>query len=895
MDGPSITFSGNAGIPEFDWHDFLDWSLDPRHTLSRTQRCAALDLSPNTGITFASIAFLKRMKELGLPGMVIGVSDYQREALMLCLELAFSTALHTRVRHSTLPQKLRFGDLIGFSDTVMEYRGTSEHPDLGTVLEYCPGRKMKLDRFPKLHRVRSGNAVNVLDKKRLSLNKQIEAYRDRPKSLNHIFDVCSYIPEAIGIGVPSTPLPNVAPTTLGSIGIEVDHKQYSLRELLPIARYMGDGDYHLDYAYKIDASPSVVSAKRDRDGNSDLFDFVDYLERGGRLSCVIVELSNSQGLNDYIGELKDLWEKYRIPAMIFCDAAVATEIEHINDLNYERFIWSRQVLSHHANLFPNFRLSGAQQTLVNQSCVILPLEPKQELSNSAKGLEVLWSAHQRMTLDEQASLSQLTRLHYQELRQTAPLPFDKHQQIASQLDNIKESLCGGAGGYSLTKEEVSVVRAVCGEILISSAPSNLPNKAAMIASRLEALGKNERLCLIVPNEDSRIIERRFWRNEASRLGLNPECLRFCTPRRFLKEGPSANSEAVVVSGWFNRAQMDQILNSGNSELYYLLLYTGKALEVDWYKLAPNAWNRREFNVSAWNRSCLGRLGVSLPEYLIPQPSPAPSPLSSQDDQSDPVENRERLGRTADQTRTIRLEGDECLARQISFSNGDCCFLECASAGGTRLCVVPDQTNLTYGCLRKNADSLEPGDVVLRIRNDTDHVGDAELYSNQYATAFSEARAWYAPIEAALRYMSRSRIVDRISNAGCSRNFATISRWIDDHDLIMPHSKKDVEYIGKALSMPFSEEDIRKMSEAASYCRGERITKGRDLVSDGTDRFMFHYLSLGSTQAALQECNEESKGRCTFELLQVDTVSDRIAIPRKKLGWSFVATRRNNDR
>lgn len=827
--------------------------------------------------------------------MVIGVSDYQREALMLCLELAFSTALRTRARHSTLPQKLRFGDLIGFADTVMEYRGTSEHPDLGTVLEYCPGRKMKLDRFPKLHRVRSGSAVNVLNKKKLSLSKQIETYRDKPKPLNHIFDVCSYIPEAIGIGVPSTPLPNVAPTTLGSIGIEVNHKQYSLRELLPIARYMGDGDYHLDYAYKIDALPSVVSAKRDRNGNTDLFDFVDYIEQGGKLSCVIVELSNPQGLNDYIGELKDLWEKHRVPVMIFCDAAVATEIEHIDDLNYERFIWSKRVLSHLADPFPNFCLSGAQQTLVNQSCAILPLEPKQELSSSAKGLEVLWSAQQRMTLDEQASLSQLTRLHYQELRQTAPLPLDRHQQIASQLDNIEESLCGDAGGYSLTKEEVSVVRAVCSEILISSAPSNLPNKAAMIAGRLEALEENERLCLIVPNEDSRIIESHFWKNEASRLGLDPECLRFCTPRQFLKEGPSANSEAVVVSGWFNRAQMDQILNSGNSELYYLLLYTGQALEVDWYKLAPNAWNRREASVSAWNRNCLEKLGISLPEDLIPQPCPAPSSPSTQDCQGDPIENRERLGRVADQARAIKLEGDECLARQISFSNGDCCFLECASAGGARLCVVPDQSNLAYGCLKKNADSLEPGDVIIRIRNDADRVGDAELYSSQYATAFSEARTWHAPIEAALRYMSRSRIVDRISNAGCPRNFETISRWIDDPDLIMPHSKEDVEYIGKALCMPFSEEDIRKMSKAASYCRGERITKGRDLVSDGTDRFILHCLSLGSTEAALRECNKESEGRCTFELLRVDTVSDRIAVPRKKLGWSFVATRRNNDR
>lgn len=884
MDDPLLSFAKDANTPTLNWCEFLDRSLDPTHTLSRRQRCTALNLYPNTGITSTSLGFLKRMKELGLPGMVIGVSDYQREALMLCLELAFSTALRTRVRHSTLPQKLRFGDLIGFSDTVMEYRGTSEHPDLGTVLEYCPGRKMKLDRFPKLHRVRSGSTVNVLNKKRLSLSKQIKAYRDKPKSLNHIFDVCSYIPEAIGIGVPSTPLPNVAPRTLGSIEIEVKHKRYSLRELLPIARYMGDGDYHLDYAYKIDASPSVVSAKRDRDGNSDLFDFVDYLERGGKLSCVIVELSNPQGLNGYIGELRDLWEKHRVHTMIFCDAAVAAEIEHIDDLNYERFIWSKRLLSHHADLFPDFCLSGAQQALVNQSCAILPIEPKQEISNSAKGLEALWSAQQQMTLDEQASLSQLTRLHYQALRQTAPLPLDIHQQIVSQLDSIKRSLCGDLGGYSLTKEETSVVRAVCDEILISSTPSTLPNKAAAIAGRLENLGKNERLCLIVPNEDSRMTESRFWRGEASRLGLDPGHLRFCTPRQFLKEGPSANGEAVVVSGWFNRSQMDQILNSGNSELYYLLLYTGEALEVDWYKLAPNAWNRREVSASAWNRNCLEKLGVSLPECLILQSSPTPSPLSSQDDQGDPMENRERLGRVADQTRIIRLEGDERLARQVSFSNGDYCFLECAPAGGTRPCVVPDQSNLAYGCLRKNADSLEPGDAVLRIRSDADRIGDAELYSNQYAIAFSEARAWHVPIDAALRYMSRSRIVDRISNAGCSRNFATISRWIDDPDLIMPHSKKDVEYIGKALSMPFSEEDIRKMSEAASYCRGERITKGRDFVSDGTDRFMFHYLSLGSAQAALQECNKESEGRCTFELLRVDTVSDRIAVPRKKLGW-----------
>lgn len=169
MDDPSITFSKVAGISKLDWRDFLDWSLDPTHTLSRKQRCAALGLSPSTGITFTSIGFLKRMKELGLPGMVIGVSDYQREALMLCLELAFSTALHTKIRHSVLPQGLRSGDLIGFSDTVLEYRKVSDDPGLGTVLEYYPGRKMQLDRFPKLHRVRAGSEINVLNKRRPAL------------------------------------------------------------------------------------------------------------------------------------------------------------------------------------------------------------------------------------------------------------------------------------------------------------------------------------------------------------------------------------------------------------------------------------------------------------------------------------------------------------------------------------------------------------------------------------------------------------------------------------------------------------------------------------------------------------------------------------------------------
>lgn len=658
---------------------------------------------------------------------------------------------------------------------------------------------------------------------------------------------------------------------------------------------MGDGNYHLDYAYKIDASPSVVSAKRDRDGNSDLFDFIDYLEQGGKLSCVIVELSNPQGLNGYIGELKDLWDGHQVPSLVFCDASVATEIEEIDDLGYERFIWSKQLLSHHEDILPGYCLSRSQQTLVNQSCPILPINPKQEILKSAEGLETLWSAQQRMTLDEQASLSQLTRLHYQTLRQTAPLPIDKHQQIASQLDSIKGSLCGGSHGHSLTKEETSIVRVVCNEILISSAPSNLPNKTEVIAGRLEALGENEHLCLIVPNEDSRVNESRYWQNEASQLGLDPERLRFCTPRQFLKEGPSAKNEAVVVSGWLNRSQMDQILNSGYSELYYLLLYTGKALEVDWYRLAPNAWKRREANASAWNRNCLKKLEISLPASLIPQPGPAPNSPSSKDDQRDPVEDRERLGSVTDQAYTIRLNGDECLARQISFSNGDHCFLECTSAGGSRLCVVPDQSNPAYGCLKKNADSLEPGDVIIRIRNNAEHIGDVELYSNQYATAFSEARAWYVPIESALRYMSRSRIVDRISNAGCPRRCETIARWIDDPDLIMPHDEKDVEYIGKALYMPFGEKDIRKMSEAASRCRKERIIKGRDLISDGADRFVLHYLSLGSAEAALQECNKESGGRRTFELLQVDAVSNRIAVPRKKLGWSFVGTRGNNDR
>lgn len=890
-----VAAADGAGLSDLDWNTFLDTSPDLSHTFPRKQRCASLNLSPNTGITLMALGFLKQMKKLDIPGVIIGVSDYQREALMLCLELVFSTALRTRVRHSTLPPKIHAGDLLGFADTVMEYRGVSEHEVFGKMLEYCPGNKMRLDKFPKLHRVKDGSEINVLKKRRPPLHKQIDAYQEIPKKLRHIFDVCSYIPEAVGIGVPATPLPNVTPTTLGSIKIGVKNEEYDLRELLPVAHYTGDGDAHLDYAYKIDASPSIVSSKRDRNGNSDLFDFVDYLERGGKLSCVVIELSNSQGLNDYIGELKDLWALHRTPVLIFCDASVANEVEHADDLKYERFVWTRQLLSLHKALYSHFPLSKTQRALTQQNCLLLPIEPKQELLNSAAGLENLWAAQRRMTLDEQESLSQLTRLHYQTLRQTTPLPNDRFQRISSQLKCIQRTLCDGDGGYSLSNDETSVVRFICDNILISSAPDRRPNKTAAFSERLESLDENEHLCLIVPNEESKSTEAQFWISEATRLKLDPSRLRVTTPNRFLKDGPTSDHETVVISGWFNRSRMEQLLNSGYSELYYLLLYTGRSLEVDWYKLAPNAWERSNDIAFERNRNTLDRMGIPLPASLIPDSDSSTKLPSSPESQSDPVEDRERLGRLTGETQKPVPSTDECFARQIVFSNGERCFLECSHAGGSRLSVVPDISSLPCGCLKKTADALEPGDMVLRIRNYVDGFEEFDLHSGQYATAFREARAWHAPIEAALRYMSRSRIVDRISDAGCLRNFETIARWIDDPDLIMPKSKKDIECIGKALCMPFSDEDIHRMSQAASFCRGERIVRGRGLISDWTDRFSLHYLSLRSPEDALRECNKEAQGRCTFHLLQVDAISDQIIIPKRKLGWSSTETRRNDAR
>lgn len=878
------------------WEEFLSDALKNAHFLAKDAVFSnGFSCSP-TAVTAINGALIDLAIANGAPGLIISVNDYQKEALAYCLNWAVGKAIDAGTqRIDVLPHNVKQDDLLCADNAIIRFIEKTFDDEFGDRVSYVYNSvksSMPLSKMPILHPCKANSKPQIRPKERSfsTVASRLSGYGDIERAL---MNGCSTISSAIGLAIPSSRVPNATPTQLHKGTLHIGETEHPIDSILPTAHFRHDRDLVIDYSHPAQATPAVVLTSREESygGRGDLYNFLSYLDAGKPLSAIVIELDSAFAIDDgYINDIKDISAGYHVPVILFCDQVTARDLSREVDLGFPIFRWNipeLQALRNVANSFDGgLDLSPQQTNYLLTREIILAAEPPAGSSEAASALFNLADNSPELPEREEIALSSLLRLFGQMLRRTCICGKTIAQITQNQLGEIEDTLCGNKSSKTLPPSEADKIRSVCALLRAQTARGTSPSKQEMVWERIKSVSNEETIYLVVANASSRDEERRYWNYALERTGRPVEHLAILSLREFLRTDLSNCNPCVILSGWLSRDEIDRALRSGNASLYYSLLYTGHNLEMEWRRKAHETWERNDREAGTANVKMLQSFGVNgvtetFASRRVPDqstPSLCENPVL--ENISDAIRAvTERANRCEASARV----GEAVLARPVHFTNGETCWLECSPDRRTRLITVTDCLSDDCAPLRKQADLIEPGDVVLRIDNDDDLVSSAEAHSQSYNDLLSIARLWHKPIENAHGRVMPRQAIHLIQKHGCTRGKQTIRRWISDDTVIAPQDDNDIRIIGEAFGEPFSDEDIARMRVAESRCVGSRIHKGREVTNSTVQLFVDDAREAHSFETAASSFAQKHPGQGQLDLYHVDWVGD-ARLTTRRLGW-----------
>lgn len=853
-----------------------------------------------SAVTALNLSLFRKAINEDIPGVVFSICDYSSEALAFAVSRAFENALDTEGQFNIATAEIEPGTPILIGDVVAEYVGVSDYDFKGEVVPFLTYktrsrkksekdvmRSMPISNLPLVQVCREGTDLTPSGAKALRSSMSVDDTES--PSQHELRSKMPLVKNSIVLATSVSPFANIPPTSLNKAQVFLDGRWIKLSDCLLTGRFSKEG-IEFRNAGSVDGIPSLLAARRGADGFADLFDVIDYLKNGGSIDCLILEAPTAECVERQRTDLEEIIEDYKVPIVVFCEESVPFKTRAFEEMGFASFAWNRDRLTELSMLAKGseYGLTHREQCAANRVVRTYPVPDDGRFSPIAEYLYELNRTKVCVNDSEQSALLSLIHVFGQLLKQTEAVDESTSAYMLSKIKNATDILTGSSGGYSLSSLQVQYLKQISDTLIdMSRAGSILPKENVTYNAIMDAvLDRDKSLRLVVSSSFSEQSCETYWRSILDDEGVDPTRLRAISSKRFLKEKCTSDEEVVLLSGWFQREEMERLEKSGLSSEFSIVVYRGEGetkLETQWHSSADDFWNSRRLKQESMSQSALSRIGID-GNFIRKEIKVIDSVDKISTDESLAGVAR-RIETARDKSQASRPGEDSHMGRCVWFTSGANRWL-CVEAdnGGDKLVVLTDILNKD-GLVRKvTAGALQEGDIVAKIDLTESALNDACKQIEAYGQVAKTARSWYAPIESSKKYMSESHMIRRIEKAGCDRNPATIKRWISDPAFIAPQDRTDVALIGKAFNAPFSDNGLDQIMSAASYVRGCRINNGRDLHEKALDEFTALSIKHGGFEDAIAEFNSKNNEICRIELLQVDHVGDPVEVPLGRFGF-----------
>ena len=362
------------------------------------------------------------------------------------------------------------------------------------------------------------------------------------------------------------------------------------------------------------------------------------------------------------------------------------------------------------------------------------------------------------------------------------------------------------------------------------------SKAEFIVSYLIDHPK-EKNCIVVPDSKHFNVEliNDYLKSNISSMDIDA-CFDVLSVSSY-KECSKEYDTAIFV-GWNSKNIMREALFSNNAYKNIVLLYT---FERPWMDFAIKEWN---------NNSYKNDFTILDPTIEAPEDEPL---LMLENEEESP--EAATFVESYDEVKT-KLNSTLANNKKAHVEYGNNEFIEAAlvnfaddtygifSRFKTFVCINELLKGNETKPSEKTTEDLMPGDIILfkdKSKNIITEIATGILNANNQGNLIYLARSWKDAIRDLIVFggIDKSKIVDKIVEAGCKRHKLTIRGWVYSEATICPIDKEDLVCIAAACGEFGADllENIDSIYSAASVVRRAHIQAGfklSDMILNTTE-------------------------------------------------------------
>ena len=559
--------------------------------------------------------------------------------------------------------------------------------------------------------------------------------------------------------------------------------------------------------------PAIVYA-------SDLYAINAAAENHNPIQSIIIDGSNMGALVNQLDALDELLH-LDVPVVCITDVANSFELEQLSIRGFNIWRWDGNSITD--------QLYGATSLSSDQKIVNCAKQDVQYLKITGEEISDVMQAlakHRKETEEQSPQVMKLFEklnfLTFAALRETAPfsdVEINLAQQALTECYAIlqKESTYMDESAYMDYNNAIIILKQIY--------------SAKHVLQKVEVLKKYlqehsiPKVYLVIPEKASKPRIQNFWTNWRLQHFVKTKII-VMLPSEY-NAVSTTDVDITIICGWMKRAIMRKIIFSYNTSQYIVMLYDyeNRWKNYDarkWTKALDNTGNKRIIEKSFSS----DLLEVSTIKYE------KTSPAAETEDNSDELGEIELILRENKFRQYVNggiHSGSELVsAIPVSFVGAYLAFYRSGHkvVSVTKIILADSEkieSKLPY--------ELQTGDFIVVREADKDlikEIADVALSNSGKIEMRELATKWREALEIELLFTTLEDFYEKLKNAGCDKGLPTVRRWIEDEDVISPHSKNDLQLIAEVTQNEMLLELIDKIFDAAQEVRKAHVLAGRKL-------------------------------------------------------------------
>jgi len=548
----------------------------------------------------------------------------------------------------------------------------------------------------------------------------------------------------------------------------------------------------------------------------DLFSVIEATRRGIEVQSIILDVSSCM-FNAQLDALDQLCRQ-KYPIVCITDMEGSLDLGVLEDRDFNIWHWNKESLTEglygYSNIILDKKLRNCANTVI-EYCTT-------KCSEICDSLKLLYKHREDVKLQSPAIITIYDTLFgytLTALRNIMDLSSERIQSVRNDLERCCELL-------AIEKKYISDVLyeslqfTIENLLKIYSTGFTFPKINMMVNKILNRHYK--KITIIVSDKEEKNSVQIFWKNKLEENGFiaNIEIL---YPNEYVSN-ESFESDITILTGWFNRKTMQRILFSYNTDNYMVLLYE---YENRWKNAHEKVWKNacnKEGNKDIVEKS-LGK-EVHYITKTINYNEIEPD-ITQQDYLADELEEINLILREHRYKKYISSqEADVTEALPVNFAGEYFAFF----TPTRKLITVTDI--IVNGARRiaiKTANELCVGDFIVIRETQKDlirEIADIILAASGKKQCRQKAFKWIEALRIEETFCEFDDIYDRLKSCGCTKDRATVRRWITDEDAIIPNDKSDLIAIAIAIDDSELLEEVDEIYEAGRTVMSAHIKAGR---------------------------------------------------------------------